>query len=99
MRILLVSDVHLDAPFAWAKPEIARRRRQALRDALARSIRLAADEHVDLICCGGDLFEQTGYRQTPVSFCGLFSKAYTQLRFTSLLVTTTGWDLRAATNM
>lgn len=57
MRILLVSDVHLDAPFAWAKPEIARRRRQALRDALARSIRLAADERVDLICCGGDLFE------------------------------------------
>jgi len=28
-----------------------------LRDALANSIRLAVDLHVDLICCGGDLFE------------------------------------------
>ena len=57
MRILLVSDVHLDAPFAWAKPDVARRRRQALRDALARSIQLAIDQRVDMICCGGDLFE------------------------------------------
>ena len=57
MRILLVSDVHLDSPFAWAKLEVARRRRQALRDALARSIQLAIDQRVDVICCGGDLFE------------------------------------------
>lgn len=57
MRILLVSDVHLDSPFAWAKPEVARRRRQALRDALARSVELAVDQRVDIICCGGDLFE------------------------------------------
>lgn len=57
MRILLVSDVHLDSPFAWAKPEVARRRRQALRDALARSIELAIDQRADVICCGGDLFE------------------------------------------
>jgi exonuclease SbcD len=57
MRILLVSDVHLDSPFAWAKLEVARRRRQALRDALARGIQLAIDQRVDVICCGGDLFD------------------------------------------
>ena len=57
MRILLVSDVHLDSPFAWATPEVARKRRQALRDALAHGIRLAVDQRVDVICCGGDLFE------------------------------------------
>lgn len=57
MRILLVSDVHLDSPFAWAKIDVARRRRQALRDALGRSIQLAIDQRVDVICCGGDLFE------------------------------------------
>jgi len=57
MRILLVSDVHLDSPFAWAKPEVARRRRQALRDALARAIQLGIKQRVDAICCGGDLFE------------------------------------------
>jgi DNA repair exonuclease SbcCD nuclease subunit len=57
MRILLVSDLHLDSPFAWAKPEVGRKRRQALRDALAQSIHLALDQRVDVICCGGDLFE------------------------------------------
>jgi DNA repair protein SbcD/Mre11 len=57
MRFLLVSDVHLDSSFAWAKLDVARRRRQALRDALAHSIQLAIDQHVDVICCGGDLFE------------------------------------------
>jgi len=30
MRILLVSDVHLDSLFAWAKPDVARRRRTRL---------------------------------------------------------------------
>jgi DNA repair exonuclease SbcCD nuclease subunit len=57
MRILLVSDVHLDSPFAWWKPQVSRRRRQALRDALARTVQLAINERVDAICCGGDLFE------------------------------------------
>ena len=38
MRILLVSDLHLDSPFAWAKPEVGRKRRQALRDALAQNL-------------------------------------------------------------
>jgi len=57
MRILLISDVHLDSPFAWAIPEVARRRRQALRDVLARGIQLGIHQQVDAICCGGDLFE------------------------------------------
>lgn len=57
MRILLVSDVHLDSPFAWAKLEVARKRRQALRDALSHCIQLAIEQRVDVICCGGDLFE------------------------------------------
>src|SRR5579884_1342250 len=63
MRLLLISDVHLDAPFAWAKPSIARRRRQALRDALAHAVMLAIDARVDAICCGGDLFEHE--RESP----------------------------------
>jgi exonuclease SbcD len=41
----------------WAQPEVARRRRQALRDALAHAVELAIDRKVDAICCGGDLFE------------------------------------------
>jgi DNA repair exonuclease SbcCD nuclease subunit len=57
VRILLVSDVHLDAQFAWAQPEVARRRRQALRDSLVHAVELSIGRKVDAICCGGDLFE------------------------------------------
>ena len=57
MRILLISDVHLDAPFKWADAKTARKRRQAVRDALIRAMDLAMQERVDAICFGGDLFE------------------------------------------
>jgi exonuclease SbcD len=77
MRILLVSDVHLDSSFAWAKLEVARRRRQALRDALARSIQLAIDQHVDVICCGGDLFEHERVSPDTGQFLRVqFERAY-----------------------
>lgn len=76
MKILLISDVHLDSPFAWALPEIARRRRQALRDALANSIGLAIDQRVDLICCGGDLFEHDRVSPDTAQFLrALFERA------------------------
>ena len=77
MRILLVSDVHLDSPFKWAKLEVARRRRQALRDALARSIQLAIDQRVDVICCGGDLFEHERVSPDTGQFLrALFERAH-----------------------
>jgi exonuclease SbcD len=61
MRLLLFADLHLDAPFAWARPEISRARRAALRDALARICELAATLEVDALCCAGDLYEQERY--------------------------------------
>ncbi len=77
MRVLLVSDVHLDSPFAWAKPEVARKRRQALRDALTRSIQLAMDQQVDVICCGGDLFEHDRVSPDTGQFLrALFERAH-----------------------
>jgi DNA repair protein SbcD/Mre11 len=57
MKILLFSDLHLDTPFRWAGPELARRRRQALRDTLVRICRLADEHRVDALACAGDLYE------------------------------------------
>jgi DNA repair exonuclease SbcCD nuclease subunit len=57
MKCLLFSDVHLDAPFAWADPTIARRHRQALRGALTRIVALAQEIAPDVVICGGDLYE------------------------------------------
>ncbi len=65
MRLLLFSDLHLDAPFAWAPPEAARARRRAIRDCLEAICGLAVRERVDAICCAGDLYEQE--RFTPDS--------------------------------
>jgi exonuclease SbcD len=58
VRLLLFSDLHLDTPFEWAPPQVARKRRQALRDVLVRIVELAGSQKVDALLCGGDLFEQ-----------------------------------------
>lgn len=57
LRLLLFSDLHIDAPFRWAPVELARERRRALREVLKRVIELAEAERVDAICGAGDLFE------------------------------------------
>lgn len=58
-KLVLFSDLHLDAQFArlGAHPDAARRRRQALRTTLSRIVQLAADLKADALLCGGDLYE------------------------------------------
>jgi len=67
-RLLHFADLHLDAPFAWASPEAARRRRQNRRDALTRLLDLAVAEGVDAIFSGGDLFEHDRITPDSVEF-------------------------------
>ena len=64
-KIIHFADLHLDAQFAWAgaHSDSARRRRQGLRDALLRIVRLAKEVEADAIFCGGDLYEHE--RATP----------------------------------
>ncbi len=57
MKFLLFSDLHLDTPFRWADLQLARARRQALRDTLVRICRLADEQGVDALVCAGDLYE------------------------------------------
>lgn len=57
MRLALFSDLHLAMPFRWAPPEVARTRRQALRDTLDAIVELAASNKADALLCGGDLYE------------------------------------------
>jgi DNA repair protein SbcD/Mre11 len=63
VRLLLFSDLHLDTPFVWAGPALARARRQALRDTLLRIVALAEELDADALCCAGDLYEHE--RFTP----------------------------------
>ena len=65
MKIVHFSDLHLDSPFAWAGAtgDVARRRRQALRDTLVNIANLAREQNADALLCGGDLFEHD--RVTP----------------------------------
>jgi DNA repair exonuclease SbcCD nuclease subunit len=65
MRLLHFADLHLDTPFRWASPELARSRRLALRATFVRICELAIKERVDALTCGGDLFEQE--RFTPAT--------------------------------
>ena len=65
MRIVHFADLHLDSRFAWAGAEgtEARRRRQALRDALGRIAALTRELNAGALLCGGDLYEHG--RVTP----------------------------------
>src|SRR3970040_1021480 len=68
MRLLHFADLHLDAPFAWARPETARLRRRNRREALTRILALAAEERVDAILCAGDLFEHERFTPDTITF-------------------------------
>ncbi len=57
MRLAIFADLHLDSPFAWAKRDVAKRRRGALRACLRRILNLAQEQRVDAILCAGDLYE------------------------------------------
>ncbi len=63
VKLLHFSDLHLDAQFAWAGPEAARKRRENLRSTLLRIVELARAEGVDAVLSGGDLYEHE--RITP----------------------------------
>ncbi|HET7142107.1 MAG TPA: metallophosphoesterase [Candidatus Limnocylindria bacterium] len=68
MKLLHFADLHLDAPFAWARPETARQRRTNRRETLRRIIALAEEERVDAILCAGDLFEHDRVTPDTVAF-------------------------------
>ncbi|HEX9634688.1 MAG TPA: metallophosphoesterase [Candidatus Limnocylindria bacterium] len=68
MRFLHFADLHLDAPFAWARPETARLRRRNRREALTRILALADEENVDAVLCAGDLFEHDRFTPDTVTF-------------------------------
>jgi exonuclease SbcD len=78
MRLVVFADLHLDTAFTWAKPEVARKRRQALRDTLDRILALADEVSADAILCAGDLYEQA--RFTPDTRQFLVSRLGATLR-------------------
>lgn len=68
MKALHFADLHLDTPFRWAGPELARGRRQALRDTLRRICAVAEEQQVDLLTCAGDLYEQERFTPDTAEF-------------------------------
>ena len=58
MRLLLVSDVHLDTPFTWGRSEVARDRRRSIRASLERAVEVAVEREADAFLVAGDLYEQ-----------------------------------------
>jgi exonuclease SbcD len=68
VRLLLFSDLHLDAPFAWADRDLARARRAALRETLASIADLAREERVDALLSAGDLYEQDRFTPDTAAF-------------------------------
>jgi DNA repair protein SbcD/Mre11 len=68
MKLLLFADLHLDTPFQWAGPMLARARRNALRTTLRRICELADSLAVDALLSGGDLYEHERFSPDTVAF-------------------------------
>jgi exonuclease SbcD len=63
MRLVALSDLHLDTPFAWAPVEVGRLRRQDLRQSLSATLTLATSVNADAVLLAGDMYEHE--RITP----------------------------------
>lgn len=68
MRFLVLSDLHLDHPFADVGPEHAERRRANLRACLDRVLALADAHDVDAILSAGDLYEHRHVQPDTAQF-------------------------------
>lgn len=68
MKLLLFADLHLDAQFAWADRETARKRRASLREALLKIIDLAEETGANAVLCGGDLYEHDRFSPDTAKF-------------------------------
>jgi DNA repair protein SbcD/Mre11 len=74
VKLALVADVHLDQAFTWAGPDVGRRLRQSIRDALRNAVTVAAEAGVEAFCVAGDLYEEDRYASdTPEFLRGLFA--------------------------
>jgi DNA repair protein SbcD/Mre11 len=75
LKLAVVADVHLDRAFTWAGPDVGRRLRQAIRDALQDATRAADEAGVDAFCVAGDLYEDDRYGpDTPEFLLKLFAE-------------------------
>ncbi len=69
MKLVLFSDLHLDAAFIYAGDNrVARLRRRSLRDTLDRILQLAVEVNADAVFCGGDLFEHDRFSPDTGAF-------------------------------
>jgi DNA repair protein SbcD/Mre11 len=68
LKLLHFADLHLDTAFAWAPPVVASKRRQAIRECLRAICRLAQEREVDVLTCGGDLYEQDRFTADTAEF-------------------------------
>ncbi len=74
VKLGILADVHLDQAFTWAGPDIGRKLRQAIRDALRNAVTAVHEVGVDALCVAGDLFESDRYSSdTPEFLRGLFA--------------------------
>jgi len=68
MKLVLFSDLHLDAQFGWATREAARKRRRSLREALSAMMQLTLETKADAVLCGGDLYEHDRFSPDTAEF-------------------------------
>ena len=65
MKLALIADVHLDAQFGQFPADVARRRRQAIRDTLSAAVARAISDGAEALLVAGDLYEHDRISVSP----------------------------------
>lgn len=70
MKLILFSDLHLDASFAWTgfNPHLGRKLRHSLQQTLLNVIKLVRTSRADALFCGGDLYEHDRFSPETATF-------------------------------
>ena len=81
VKILHISDLHLDSPVTGLDNRQRAVRRQELRQSFANALKLAANRQVQIVLLPGDLFDGGNPDKSTVTFLKNTFETYTNMRF------------------
>ena len=83
IKFLHCADIHIDCPFSSLDSNLAKKRKQTLKDVFSNIINIALRECVDFLFICGDLFEQNYTDSASINF---INECFKKLRNTKVLI-------------
>lgn len=84
IKFLHCGDIHIDCPFSSLSLDLAKKRKQTLKNVFSNIIDIALHERVDFLFICGDLFEQN---YTDLSSINYINECFKKIHNTKVLIT------------